>query len=174
MRDLTGPSQTRAIRDLLQGIFALEALNPSARLWLVSGWVSNIGVIDNRARQFVSIDPNWPSTMIPLSSVFKTILERGGSIAMVLRDDPHNYQFVERVRPLISAFSARFKIHLSPDFHEKGLVGDDFALSGSMNFTHRGLEVNDEHIIYRTDPSIVSERLLTLQTLWGEKLNAQA
>jgi hypothetical protein len=174
MRDLTGPSQNRAIRDLLQALLSVEALQPSKPLWLLSGWVSDIGVIDNRARQFSSVDPTWPATVVPLSLVLRTILERGGGVSIVLRDDAHNRFFTERIKPLRGEFPGALRILLTREFHEKGLVGSDYVLSGSMNFTHRGIEVNDEHVVYRTDRSVVAERRITLSALWDEKLNAQA
>jgi hypothetical protein len=173
MRDLTGPTQGRAIRDLLQALFVSEALQPSDPLWILSGWISDIPVIDNRARQFAIVDPDWPIDFIPLSGVFHTMLARGGSLAIVLREVEHNRFFLERLRSLRAEFPNRIRTKLTPDFHEKDIVGRDFVLSGSMNFTFRGLEVNDEHIILRTDPSTVAERRLTLEAHWREKLDVE-
>lgn len=172
MRDLTGPAQGRAIRDLLQGLLITEVLQPSSPLWLLSGWVSDIPCIDNRARQFGAVDPDWPAGFVSLIAVLRTAITRGGSLAIVLRDVEHNHWFVERLRPLQLLYPNQVKWILAPEFHEKGLVGRGFVLSGSMNFTHNGIEVNDEHLIYRTDPDVVAERRLTLETLWQDKLNA--
>lgn len=172
MRDLTGPTQGRAIRDLLQGLFVAEALQPSDPLWILSGWISDIPIIDNRARQFAIVDPDWPIGLVPISSILRTMLARGGSLAMVLRDVEHNRSFVERIRSLRIAFPNRIKIKLAPDFHEKDIVGRDFVLSGSMNFTFRGIEVNDEHIIFRSDAATVAERRLTLEAHWRERFDA--
>ena len=173
MRDLTGPTQGRAIRDLLQGLFVAEAIQPSDPLWILSGWISDIPIVDNRARQFAIVDPDWPIDLVPLSSVLRTMLARGGSLAIVLRDVEHNRFFVERLRVLRFEYPDRIKTALTPDFHEKDIVGSDFVLSGSMNFTFRGLEVNDEHIVLRTDPSTVAERRLTLEARWREKLDVE-
>lgn len=109
MRDLTGPTQGRAIRDLLQGLFVAEALRPSDPLWILSGWISDIPIIDNRARQFAVVDPDWPIDFIPLSSVLRTMLARGGSLAVVLRDVDHNKLFIERLRSLRIAYPNRIK-----------------------------------------------------------------
>src|SRR5690242_13180917 len=100
MRDLTGPAQGRGIRDLIQSVLVAEALAPSDPLWLLSGWISDIPIIDNRARQFAAVDTEWPSSMVKLSQVLRTLLERGGSIALILRDVDHNKAFVEKLRPL--------------------------------------------------------------------------
>ena len=38
---------SRHVADLLQAIFAAEILRPSARMWIVSPWISDIPVLDN-------------------------------------------------------------------------------------------------------------------------------
>jgi hypothetical protein len=172
MRDLTGPAQSRGIRDLIQSVLLAEALAPSDPLWLLSGWISDIPVIDNRARQFAAVDPEWPISFVRLTQVLRTILERGGSIAVILREVDHNKAFVEKLKPLGMAHQNRVKLASLPDAHEKGVVGRNFEISGSMNFTHRGIEVNDEHLIYRTSKADVEGRRLTLMGTWQNKLHA--
>ena len=53
-----------------------------------------------------------------------------------------------------------------------GLLGDGFELAGSMNFTRKGIETNDEHLIYRTDSAQIAERRLVLNNLWRTRLHA--
>ena len=38
-----------------------ELLRPSTHLWIVSPWVSDVPLIDNRARQFGTLAPDWRS-----------------------------------------------------------------------------------------------------------------
>lgn len=174
MRDLTGPTQGRAIRDLLQTMLVSEALKPSKRLWFLSGWVSDIGVIDNRARGFGWLDPDWPLAMVGLSRVLSTIVHRGGRLALILREDPLNRSFVARLASTRRAFPDRIRVVFAPEFHEKGIVSDRFSLDGSMNFTYRGIEVNDEHVVFRTAPSDVATRRLTLEGRWGGQFDAES
>jgi hypothetical protein len=172
MRDLTGPAQSRGIRDLIQSALVAETLVPSNPFWLLSGWISDIPVIDNRARQFAAIDTEWPASIVRLIPVLRTMLDRGGSIAVVLRDVNHNKAFIEKLYPLAKAHPNQVKLATPPDFHEKGIVGQDYEISGSMNFTHRGIEVSDEHVIYRTGKPEVEGRRLTLMGTWQNKLHA--
>ncbi len=167
MRDLNNPSQGRAIRDVLQSLLVAEALYPSNPLWILSGWISDIPIIDNCAGNFLDIDAQWPLAMVPLSGAFRTIVQKGGSLQFILRTVSHNDHFVERIKLLQTEYPSKVRITLTPDFHEKSIVGRDFELSGSMNFTHRGLEVNDERLTLQTDSAILSERRMTLEALWG-------
>jgi len=174
MRDLTGPSQGRAIRDLLQSLLIAETLAPSDPLWILSGWITDIAVVDNRAGRFADVDPDWPLGPVPLTAVLRTIVTRGGSVAIVLRDVDHNRAFLDRLRGFKRSHPGRLKTVATADFHEKGIVGTDYDLSGSMNFTHRGIEVNDEHLILRTDKPTVAGRRLTLDANWRDRLDASS
>ena len=172
MRDLTGPTQGRAIRDLLQSLLVAETLAPSDPLWILSGWITDIAIVDNRAGRFADVDAEWPRGPVPLSAVMRTIVARGGSVAIVLREVDHNRYFLDRLRGIQQSYPGRLRTALTDDFHEKGIVGADFDLSGSMNFTHRGVEVNDEHLILRTDKATVAARRLTLDAHWRDHLHA--
>jgi hypothetical protein len=172
MRDLTGPIQGRAIRDLIQGLLAAEVLAPSNPLWILSAWISDISVVDNRAGQFAAADADWPLTMVPMSGVLQTIVARGGSLAVVLRNVEHNRPFFDRLCAVRGAFPDRVRATLVSDFHEKGIIGSDYDLSGSMNLKHRGIEVNDEHLVLRTDRATVAARRLTLDAHWRSRLDA--
>lgn len=166
-RDLFGPGQATAIRDLLQSLFVAELLQPSRRLWLAFGWISDIEILDNRARQFSALQPDWPATGVRLSTVFEALLVRGGSVALVLRDVEHNRVFISRLSSLRTKYPTRLKVAIDADVHDKGLLGDDFLLSGSMNLTFNGITVNDEHLTLRTDRASVEEWRLVLEQKWG-------
>jgi hypothetical protein len=166
-RDLFGPGQTGAIRDLLQSLFIAELLQPSHRLWLAFGWISDVEILDNTARQFAPLHPDWPATGIRLSTVLKALIDRGGKVALVLRDVEHNRVFVERLKQIRTQYPARLQVVLEADVHEKGILGDDFLLSGSMNLTFNGITVNDEHLTLRTDRASVEEWRLVLEQKWG-------
>lgn len=166
-RDLFGPGQAVAIRDLLQSIFVAELLSPSRRLWLLFGWISDVEILDNRGRQFASLHPDWASTWIRFRAVLEAYLERGGNIALVLRDVDHNREFISKIDGLRKNYPERIKIRLDPDVHEKGILGDDFLLSGSMNLTYNGITVKSEHVTLRTDPASVEEWRMVIEEKWG-------
>ena len=166
MRDLTGPMQANAIADLLQSIFVAEALSPSDPLWILSGWISDIPIVENEAREFSVIDPDWPTGKVRLSQVLRTIVSKGGRVALILRDVEHNKSFLERLAPLRREFPSQIWSTLGEYEHQKCIVGKNFDLAGSMNFTRLGTTENGEHLIYRTSPEVVSSRRLELANQW--------
>lgn len=169
-RDLTGPGQVRAIRDLLQTLFVCELLRPSSPLWFYFAWVSDIDIIDNTARQFASLFPDWPAAPIRLSTVLDAILSRGGTINVMLRDVPHNESFIRRLELLRTRHGGAINWLANTAFHEKGMAGVDYVLEGSMNLTFSGMNVNNERLTLRCDPATVAERHITLRELWDNAL----
>ena len=170
VRDLFGPGQGTAIGDLLQSLFAAELLSPSHRLWLLFGWISDIAILDNRTRQFSALQPDWPASEIRLSSILKALLDKGGSLVLVLRDVKHNHEFVDRLTQSRQEYPDRLRLYLAPDVHDKGILGDDFLVSGSMNLTFKGITVNNEHLTLRTDPASIEEWRMSLEQKWKDLL----
>ena len=63
-RDLHGPGQARAVRDLFQSLFSAELIHPSQTLWFFFAWISDVEILDNSARQFSALEPDWPAAQI--------------------------------------------------------------------------------------------------------------
>ncbi len=169
-RDFTGPWQSRAILDTMQGLFLSELMRPSKELWLLSAWVSDIEVVDNSARSFGALRPDWPAAPLRLTEVLRAILKRGVRVAVVLRDEDHNQTLLRIFREMQLDAEGRLGLAVSPLAHEKTIVGDDYILGGSMNFTQNGLTVNEEHVLLRVDRAAAAARRVSLQERWGASL----
>jgi len=169
-RDLHGPDQARGVRDLFQSLFAAELLSPSSKIWLFFAWISDIEILDNSARRFAAVEPDWPAAPIRLSQVLGALLARGTQVKLVIRKDGHNEYFIARLQFLKDRFGDQLKWVVEPDFHAKGLLGDDYFLSGSMNLTFNGISINGEHLILRTDPAAIAEQAEQLHLQWEERL----
>ena len=165
-RDLHGPAQSRAVRDLLQSLFIAELISPSPRLWLFFAWISDVVILDNSARQFAALEPDWPAAKIRLSQVLRALLSRGVDIRLIVRQHGHNEYFITLIRALQTGYGDQIKWIIEKEFHAKGLLGADFFLSGSMNLTQSGISVNGEHLVLRTEPSVVAEQAIELETFW--------
>ncbi len=99
-RDLHGPAQSRAVRDLFQTLFVAELIQPSPKLWLFFAWISDVEIIDNSAREFAALEPDWPAAPIRLSQLLRALLARGVQIRLVIREDGHNDYFIARLQTL--------------------------------------------------------------------------
>ncbi|AMS39348.1 MULTISPECIES: phospholipase D-like domain-containing protein DpdK [Phyllobacteriaceae] len=165
-RDLHGPTQSRAIRDLFQSLFVAELINPSPKLWFFFAWISDVEILDNSARQFAALEPDWPATTIRLSQVLQALLSRGVQVRLIIREHGHNDYFIAKLQSLKARHGDLVKWTIEKSFHAKGLLGADYFLSGSMNLTLTGISVNGEHLVLRTDPAAVAEQAIELESRW--------
>jgi len=166
VRDLHGPAQARGVRDIFQSLFAAELISPSPKLWLFFAWISDVEILDNSARRFASLEPDWPAAPIRLSQVLGALLARGSQVRLLIREHGHNEYFVSRLFALKERYGDLVKWHVEKDFHAKGLLGVDYFLSGSMNLTLSGISVNGEHLVLRTDSAAIAEQAEQLELQW--------
>jgi hypothetical protein len=153
------------IPDLLQTIFAAEMLLPSRRLWLVSPWISDIPVLNNQADAFTSLEPDWARQRVRLSQMLAWLVGHGATVHVATRNDDHNHAFLEALRARTQ--NQRTHVHIADQLHEKGLLGDAFFLSGSMNFTHGGISTYEEVVHYFTAPEAVASSRIAFVRRWG-------
>ncbi len=164
-RQVLSSPRLRQIPDLLQSIVAAELLVPSKHFWLVSPWISDIPLLDNDAGSFSTFEPEWPFARIRLSQILHYLAESGTQITVVTRDVEHNRQFHNAVASLASAERLRFLF--SDELHAKGILADQFYLSGSMNFTYNGIYANTEVLHLITDSRLIAEAHLSMRECWG-------
>lgn len=154
-----------AARELLETMFAAELLDPSRALWIVSPWLRDIPVLDNRAGGFTALDPDFPRGLVRLSRLIRTLLDRGSRIVIATRPDLQSREVVEVIR---AAGPSAGLLHTErEELHAKGIVGDSIALVGSMNFTHNGIERLTEMLTFQTDLARVAEIRLDFAREYG-------
>src|SRR3954447_9333041 len=162
---------TREVELLLQNLLIAEVLSPSSELWLSSPWVTDIEVVDNRAAGFASIDPTWPTRWIRMSEVLGCLGGHGTRVVVAVRSDEHNLAFRQRVELAFAAVGCSDRLTVvvddSDEQHEKGLLGDDYFVSGSMNFTVSGLRLNGEVITVTREPGEIAAARIAFRERFG-------
>jgi hypothetical protein len=160
----TRPRNGLAISDVLTAALLSEFCSPSKELWLVSGWVTDLVVIDNAYRQFDAVLGTDARSSLTLTDVLGALSRRGTRVHVALREEQHNRRFIERLESVCDPDS--LKVYSSPDLHEKFLVGWTWLMKGSMNFTWNGVQVNEESIDFQVDPGEAARQRLELRTRW--------
>lgn len=142
---MTGVS---TLRELLQTMFVAEMLHTGGTLWIVSPWVSNVVLIDNRSGNFDSLNPEWGRREVRLAELLTALMARGSRIVLVTRDIETNKSLVNSLRDetIRQALEGHLVVVLRNELHTKGIVFSRSMLIGSMNLTYNGLEINDESI----------------------------
>lgn len=160
-------NSSREIADLLQTIFATELLMPSQRIWLVSPWISDIPILDNRANQFLTVEPQWARRFVSLSEVLAHLIKMGTKVNVITRPADHNHAFLQTLQQRVGQGEPNLFVRKKAILHAKGLLGDRYYLMGSMNFTFNGITVSEESLQYLTDPVHVAENRAEFVSKWG-------
>lgn len=160
-------ASARQVPDLLQIVMVAELLRPSRCLWLVSPWVSDIPVIDNRTNGFSTLEPLWARARVRLSQVLTRLMEGGTTVHVATRPVEHNAAFLDRLRRSAEPEGLPLVVHPVEDLHEKGILADGFYLSGSMNFTFSGISLNEEAVHYFVDAAVVAQHRILFAQRWG-------
>ena len=146
------------LRELLQTMFVSEILCTEGTLWIVSPWISNVVLIDNRSGNFDSINPEWGRREIRLSEVIGALMSRGAHVVVVTRPIETNESFIGAINEQADRLSLRgqLTVLLRDALHTKGILLSRSLLLGSMNLTYGGLEIHDEFIEFCIDPEDVA------------------
>ena len=164
LRTYQGQSELPA---LLQSLFVAELISPSQRIWLVSPWVTDFVALRNDASRLSELHPGLTDPRPRLSRVLASLVELGSEVRMMLLEDRRNDDFLERLRlHLGTAWEDRVLMRYVPELHEKGLLGDDYFLSGSFNFTHSGVLRNIEQGHFHRGAEVNPARR-AFESLWS-------
>ncbi|MEU9188209.1 phospholipase D-like domain-containing protein DpdK [Streptomyces sp. NPDC048484] len=168
MKELTRTVRTGArtglrIDSILSAALMAEMLNPSSDLWLVSPWITDVQVIDNSHGTYDAFFGDVPPSGWRLSDTLLRIAGAGARVHVVARPDPHNDAFLRRIEaPELDGVH----VHRDPDVHEKTLCGQEWILTGSMNYTVRGMAKNDELVTYKVGGPDAGQARLDLAQRW--------
>jgi phosphatidylserine/phosphatidylglycerophosphate/cardiolipin synthase-like enzyme len=164
----TASLSRNAAREMLQSIFVAELLTPSSCLWIVSPWLRDIPIIDNTAGSFDILGSELPRAHWRLTQVLRLLVSKRSTIVIGTRPDPGNHQVRDSLLDLVE--SSRIRYVEQPELHLKGVVGDRFALLGSMNFTYNGIERLTEMLTFHTEAPSVERLRLAFNSEYGGAL----
>jgi len=163
-----GDGPTLLASDLVESLFVAELLAPSPHVWLLSPWISDIEVVDNRAGAFADVFPGRPARIIQLTDALTELAERGSRVHVVVRPEPvGNAAVITKLRSAATP-PRQIDIVLKENLHEKALLTSHFHLHGSMNFTRYGREVNEEALVVNTDKDHIARTNLEYRDRYGQ------
>lgn len=158
------------IRELVQTMCLAELMAPSPELWLVSPWISDFVLLDNRNGRFDAINPQWQRREIRLVDYALQVMTNGTRIIVVTRPDSHNQTFLNRLadRANEAGLADHIELLQLERLHTKGILTKSSLLLGSMNLTYNGLEINDESVSFETATEAVAKARVEFETYRSE------
>lgn len=160
-----GPYGNRQVRETLSDLLISLIVRPDA-IWLVSPWVSDFDLLDNRSNGWTSINPAWGARFVRFSELLAAAVDAGSNLRLVTNAEPMNGRFLEQIRSSLAPNSSISRCE-SETLHTKGLLCSSFFLSGSMNFTYSGTHRNDENIVLTTDPNVIAEARIEFESKYS-------
>ncbi|MBW3225285.1 phospholipase D-like domain-containing protein DpdK [Marinobacter adhaerens] len=155
---LHGPLGQRQFREVLGAQLAGLIIKPEP-IWLVSPWLSDFPLLDNRAGEWDALNPSWGSREISFNEVLACAVNEGCVLRLVTKDDPKNASFINHLKNRLLS-SSKLYLKKNDPVHTKGLLTRHFFLKGSMNYTFSGANRNDEHLILTSDKDLISEAFI--------------
>jgi hypothetical protein len=153
----TSPRGRAELQHLLQSIFVAELLGPSRELWLVSPWITNIAVIDDSSGRFRVLNESGRSRLHLVDVLAR--LQQGGAKVIVVTRPQESGAFLSALRNASRLLPPdSLEIVEREMLHAKGLVGDQYCVWGSMNFTWSGTS-RWEELVEVADGAKVNEIL---------------
>jgi len=159
-------SGSAVIRELLHSMFVSEMLRAGKSAWIVSPWVSNVVLLDNRSGNFDALNPEWGRREVRLSDALLSLLTRGRRVVIVTRNLESNVKFLEELKEAADQHMLieNLDVVVRHTLHTKGILFSESLLLGSMNLTFSGLKINDEWIEYSTDAEDVAKARLEFES----------
>lgn len=153
------------IQELLQTMFVADMLISKKELWLVSPWISNVILIDNRSGNFDALNPEWGRREVRLVDVLIALMTRGTAVRIITRNDETNRPFINKMGEVAEqlALEDQLSITLREKLHTKGVLLSNSLLMGSMNLTYNGMEINDEWVEFSLGPEDLARTKLEFE-----------
>jgi phosphatidylserine/phosphatidylglycerophosphate/cardiolipin synthase-like enzyme len=155
----------RQLKETLSNLLVGSCLSPND-LWLVSPWLTDFDLLDNRTGDWDALNPVWGARSVKFSELLIFAVESGCKLNLVTNNDLINNAFEESLLQAIDDCSI-FKIMKSEKLHTKGLLTPSYFLAGSMNFTYSGTHKNEEQVVLNLDADAILEAKLEFENLYG-------
>lgn len=156
-----GPYGERQLGETLSDLLIGLTLSPD-QIWLVSAWVTDFDLLDNRSGSWDWIEPSWGHRYVTFSELLIAAVESGCELSFVTNSDVLNDKFFNRLKSGITSARSLTRVVDDDDriLHIKGLLCSSFFLAGSMNFTYSGVHRNAERIVLQLEPDKIAEAKL--------------
>src|SRR5689334_10684209 len=85
---------TSDARHIVETILLAEVLRPSGTLWIVSPWITDVVIFDNRGGAFSTLFPGVGERQIRLSEVISLLVAEGAQVVIATRRSTINDPFL--------------------------------------------------------------------------------
>jgi phosphatidylserine/phosphatidylglycerophosphate/cardiolipin synthase-like enzyme len=112
------------------------------------------------------VNPEWGAREIRLVEIAVQLMARGCPLGLATSLDKHNELFLDALTDAAAEAGVADKLSVvrRENLHTKGILLRRGLLTGSMNITYRGLELNDEAVTYDTTPQSLAQARISFES----------
>ena len=149
-RDIWSYPGGRQLPGFLASVLStLLLLSPGARpTYFSSPWMSNFNLFDNRFGAFAGLFPDLADKPFIGFSDYIVRLARRSEVRIITTKTDASAALIELLRQ--ESADELFWRFAAEEYHEKGILGPQFYIDGSMNITYSGVFVRGEKLTYYT------------------------
>ena len=151
----------RQLKEVL-GNLLVGLIISTDKIWLVSPWLTDYDLLDNRTGNWNAIDPSWDNRFVTFTDLLISLVKSGCHLNVVTTNIEINRPFINKLSTSLNMYE-NFQIIYSENLHIKGLLTDHFFINGSMNFTYRGANINEEQVPINIDKETILEAKLEFE-----------
>lgn len=161
-RTIRSHGGTQTLKDSLTTLFSLEVIKPSQEVYLISPFLSNAPIMDNKLNGYTDLFPNSYNKMITLADILRTLAWNQVKVRAICNPER------KETRQFLEVLGTDIEVRELKNNHEKGLVTSNFYIHGSMNFTYSGININGEHVRITYNTSEINQALMSARARWEE------
>jgi hypothetical protein len=158
------------LQRLLETICIAEIIRPSRELWLFSAWITDFRILDNSRGTLDGLLPDWGHGEVRLTGWLRHLAESGTTVRVKTNMDEKNVPLVRKIEAISALLpSGRLQVRRDQNLHAKGLIGNEYYLRGSFNFTANGILTLEEQGQFDVDPAVVSQGRVNMADRWEKE-----
>ena len=160
-----GPYGMRQLKETLRDLMVGLIIRPDD-MWLVSPWISDFDLLDNRCGNWNTVDPSWGPRIVRFSELLVSAMDAGCRMTYVTNSHEMNRRFYEQLVSKMRTAERPTSV-VKDSLHTKGLLTSSFFLAGSMNFTYSGTHSNDERVQLTIDQNAITEARIEFESRYS-------
>jgi hypothetical protein len=150
-RDIWSPGSGTVLSDAIGSLLALILLrrDDPRPVYFSSPWITDFPLFRNHFREHAALFPRLADENEIWLSDYLVRLAEDREVRVLASNNQYSQAFLADKKLAIRNINARLA---QGPYHEKGILGPDVYLEGSMNITFKGVFINKEKVTLHSGP----------------------
>ena len=162
----------RHIKEVLGSTLAGLILSPQ-EIWLVTAWISDFDLLDNRSGNWNYLHAGWGNRFISFIELLEVAVISGCKLSLIVKKSEVNEPAIKKICNNLNNHK-NFKLGITDDLHIKGLLTESCFMRGSMNFTFSGANRNEELVDFSREQTTIFDARIEFKNTYSQSFIEEA